>query len=308
MPTHPRTSSQASAIAAAALFLVGALIASGRFGLAETIHAQPAPMAMYVSVLDRDGVPVPGLTAREFVVRENGVRREVLRVEQPVTGAIDIALLVDNTAASSPHLQDVRQAVAAFVEAMHAAHFISLVTFADRPTVAADYTHDLAKLTGGIGRLFPIAGSGSYLLDALIETSKGLAKRKPERAAIIVISAEGPELGNYHHDEVLSALANSGASMTALVLTPRTVDRVSDETRRRLIVLDRGPAQSGGVRYDLLSSMALPGKLKLVASQLANQYRVVYARPESLIPPDKFEVSVTRPGLEAHGTPARRRN
>jgi len=307
MAGDPRTSSNASALAAAAALLAGAVVL-GPFGLAGRLVAQPAPVAMYVSVLDKDGLPVPGLTAGEFVVRENGVRREVLRVEQPVTGPIDIALLVDNTAASSEYLQDTRQGVTAFVEAMHATHFISLVTFADRPTVAVDYTHDLAKLKAGTGRLFPIQRSGSYLLDALIETSKALAKRKPERAAIIVISAEGPELGNYHHDEVLSALAAGGASLSALVLTPRTAERVSDETRHRLLVLDRGPVQSGGVRYDLISSMALTGKLKLMASQLSNQYRVVYARPESLIPPDKFEVSVTRPDLEAHGTPARRRN
>ena len=308
MLTHLPTSSRASAMAAAAAFLVGALAVFGRFGLAGDVHAQPAPVAMYVSVLDKDGVPVPGLTASEFVVRENGVRREVLRVEQPVTGAIDIALLVDNTAASSPYLQDIRQAATAFVKAMHATHFISLVTFGDRPTIAADYTHDLEKLMGGIGRLFPLEGSGSYLLDGLVEVGKGLAKRKPERAAIIVISAEGPELGNYHHDEVLAALADSGALVTALVLTPRAVTRVNDATRSRLVVLDRGPAASGGVRYDLITSMALTEKLKLVASQLANQYRVVYSRPESLIPPDKFDVSVTRPGLEAHGTPARRRS
>jgi hypothetical protein len=263
---------------------------------------------MYVSVLDKEGMPVAGLGASEFIVRENGVRREVLRVEQPASGPIDIALLVDNTAAAIDCLQDIRQGVTGFVKEMHATHFISLVTFADRPTVAADYTHDLKVLTGGIGRLFPLQGTGSYLLDAVVEVSQRLAKRKSERAAIIAISAEGLELGNYHSDDVLRALADSHASLNALVVTPRVMPRVSDATRHRLIVLDRGPTASGGVRYDLISSMTLPDKLALVARQLASQYRVLYSRPESLIPPDKFEVSVTRPGLEAHGTPGRRRS
>jgi hypothetical protein len=32
---------------------------------------------------------------------------------------------------------------------------------------------------------------------------------------------------------------------------------------------------------------------------------VVYAQPESLIPPKKLEISVARPGLVARGAPAR---
>jgi hypothetical protein len=75
-----------------------------------------------------------------------------------------------------------------------------------------------------------------------------------------------------------------------------------------MILLDRGPRESGGVRSDVVTSMALDGRLGLLATQLANQYRVVYSRPESIIPPDKFAVSVTRPDLEAHGAPARRQS
>ena len=62
------------------------------------------------------------------------------------------------------------------------------------------------------------------------------------------------------------------------------------------------------MRYDILTSMSFPDRLNMLAIQLMNQYRVVYARPESIIPPDKFAVSVTRPGLEAHGTPVRRQS
>lgn len=290
------------------IVLIGVVGIVWREGLTGTVSAQPAPVAMFVSVLDKDGAPVPGLTANEFVVRENGVRREVLRVSYPATDPIDIALLVDNTQAASPYVQDIRQAVTAFAEAVHAKNFVSFVTFADRPTVAVNYTHDLAQLKRGLGRLFPADGSGSYALDAVVEVSKSLLKRKAERAAIIVISAEGPELGNYNYQQVLSALADGGASFSALPINPSAGALVNDATRNRAIFFDRGPTESGGVRYDLITSMALTDKLKLLATQLANQYRVVYARPESIIPPDKFAVSVTRPDLEAHGTPARRQS
>jgi VWFA-related protein len=275
----------------------------------ETVSAQAAQVAMFVSVLDKDGAPVKGLAANEFVVREDGARREVLRVTQPATEPIDIALLVDNTAASSRYTQDIRKAVTAFVEAMRARNMIALVTFADRPTVSVNYTQDMAQLKGGIGRLFAVEGSGSCMLDAVLEVSQGLKKRKAERAAIIVISVEGPELSNDNYLQVLAALPEGGASLNAILVNPTAAPtRPTDPERSRMIVMDRGPKESGGVRYDVLSSMALPDKLSLLATQLANQYRVVYARPDTLIPPEKFEVSVTRPGLEAHGTPVRRQS
>ena len=55
-------------------------------------------------------------------------------------------------------------------------------------------------------------------------------------------------------------------------------------------------------RDSLLASTALPGALKKLAAELKGQYRVTYARPQSLIPPEKVTVSATRPGLTARGT------
>jgi len=56
-----------------------------------------------------------------------------------------------------------------------------------------------------------------------------------------------------------------------------------------------------------LSSTAVEQALKKMARELSSQYKVVYSRPPSLIPPQKFEVSVTRRGLTARGTPERRK-
>jgi hypothetical protein len=36
-----------------------------------------------------------------------------------------------------------------------------------------------------------------------------------------------------------------------------------------------------------------------VAAELTNQYLVVYSRPDTLVPPEKVDVSVERPGLKA---------
>jgi hypothetical protein len=48
--------------------------------------------------------------------------------------------------------------------------------------------------------------------------------------------------------------------------------------------------------------MALGAKLTQLANELTHQYRVTYARPQSLIPPERVTVAAAKPGLTARGT------
>ena len=59
------------------------------------------------------------------------------------------------------------------------------------------------------------------------------------------------------------------------------------------------------MRTDILTSLSFESRLRDLAGILKSQYRVVYARPESLIPPEKLDVSSAAPRLDARATPAR---
>ena len=52
----------------------------------------------------------------------------------------------------------------------------------------------------------------------------------------------------------------------------------------------------------------LDGAMEKLAKELRSQYKVVYSRPESLIPPDKVTVSAGKPGLTVRGAEARGEN
>ncbi|MBI2833729.1 MAG: VWA domain-containing protein [Acidobacteria bacterium] len=280
------------------------LAVSWRSGIVNpvSVHAQANERDLYVSVLDAAGAPVKGLTASDFIVREDGVQREVLRA-RPATQPMTIALILDNTQAATTTINDLRNALKTFVNRMAAAHDIALIAFGDRPTVITEYTRDAALLQKGIGRIFAQPGSGSYLLEALIDTARGLRKREAERPVIVLVTTEGPEFSNQHYDMVLEPLRDSGAALHALVLTLTATPPMTDEARNRNVVLDRGTSLTGGRRDNLLSSLALRTKLEELARELSNQYVVTYGRPQALIPPEKIEVRATQPGLTARGTP-----
>ena len=160
-----------------------------------------------------------------------------------------IALLVDNSQAATDSIQFLREGLNGFAERLTTAgHSIALVTLGDRPTLQVDATADFTRLKSrGIDRLFAQPGSGMYLLEALIDTSKGFVKNETPRPVIVAVITEGKEFSNASADNVIKAIHDSGAQFYALLLTegPRASDQ-DDEVRQRGIVLDRGTSENGG--------------------------------------------------------------
>jgi VWFA-related protein len=274
------------------LVLVAGLAVAG----ASSAAAQVQERTVYASVLNKEGAPVTTLNAADFVVHEGKVAREVLRAE-PASDPMRIAVLVDTSRAMDPYISDLRRALPGFFRQLAGSHEIALYEFGDRPTRLVDYTNETDRLETGIGRLFAQPGSGSYLLDAIIDASRDLRGREGARPVIVVVTAEGPEFSQRWHQTVLDELKASGATLHSLILSRRRVPLWNDGFREREFTLSKGAHMTGGRREDLFTGMALTDRLGALAAELKSQYRVVYAQPETLIPSDTIEVAVKQPRL-----------
>jgi VWA domain-containing protein len=281
------------------------VIATILIALAAAAHtvAQSVQRSLYVSVVDKDGKPVPDLGPADFLVQEDRVTREVLTVA-PANDPMQIALLVDNSQASDPFIRDYREALPAFINEMMDAggprNEMALIALADRPTIFTQYTTDRTAMLKGVQRIFAMPGAATYLLDGLIETSRGITKRNTARPVIVAVTSEGPELSDRFYQQVLEPLKESGAACNILV-----IGRPINQEHDRAVVLDRATKDSGGRWDTILISTALTDKMKEIALDLKSQYKVTYARPQTLIPPENITVSVKRPDLTARGTPVR---
>jgi len=273
--------------------------------ISVVLAAQSAERVLYVNVWDQaTRAPITGLGTDAFAVREDGLAREVLRVT-PATSPMSVAIVVDNSQAATPAIADLRKGLSALVKSLDGIGPVALITVADRPTILRDYTTDQKQLQAAANGVFALPGSGATLLDAIVEVSKGLSKRDTDRAAMVIVTGENREFSNRHYQDVLDELKKSGAQMHALVLNGPGGTSLGDEARNRASVLDLGPRTSGGTREDILTSQAFEVKLRELAAILKSQHRVVYSRPQTLIPPEKIEVSATKPGQAASGAPAR---
>ena len=155
--------------------------------LAEPQDTQRTPRAsdkrtrdIYVSVVDGSGKAVTGLTAEDFTVREDGVVREVTSAG-PATEQLTISMLVDDSQAAADAIQFMRDAIPAFVQRLDGKAEIAIATIGERPTNQIDYTTSADALKKVIGRLFQKTGSGAYLLEGIVEVSRGLQKREAKR-------------------------------------------------------------------------------------------------------------------------------
>jgi VWFA-related protein len=247
---------------------------------------------IYVSVLDNKGAPVTGVTAADLVVREDDMAREVLNV-RVADEPLQVAVLIDDSQAASEATTYLRDGLAAFLERLHGKGDVALITTGERPTVLANYTKDTEELKQKAGRIFPRPGSGAYLLDAILDATRALAKREAARPVILAITFEGVDYSNRHYQQVLDELRKTDVALHVIAVgTPS--QSLSDDMRNRNIVIAEGTERTGGRRDQVLALSGLPDKLKQAADELVHQYLVTYARPEKLIPAEKVSVSSAR--------------
>jgi VWFA-related protein len=285
--------------------LVAAVLFAALGTLSTAPHAAQAARegVMFVSAVDREGEPVTDLGPDAFQIREDGIKREVLRVSR-ATEPIDVAVLVDNSAAAADDITFLRTGLSKFVAKMAPGNHVAVIALADRPTILVDYTDDTKRLSDAVGRLFAMSQSGMTLLDAIFETTRGLSRRESSRAVIVPVFTDGIEFTNRYSKDIVKTLQEEDVALH-MVTIGQFYHAEDHAIRERSFLLDAGPRLSGGQRISLLSPHGLDDALQRLARELSSQYKVVYGRPQSLITPERAEVSSARAGVTMRGARAR---
>ena len=290
-------------------------VPAGLIGVAAAIAALAASPAqrgtrdrhVYVSVVDRNNLPVTDLTTRDVVVREDGAVRELTSVGR-ATAPMQIALLADDSQAAQPLILELREGLAAFDQAVATSNpdsEVALWTFGERPTRALDFTPSVAAMTRGIGTVFSRPGSGAYFMEAMIEATHDLIRKGATRPIIVAFIVEdSPEFSTTTEQSVINALKASHAALWTIVLQGRNPGNFADveQRYRSAVIADDARASGGGSRI-ILDRTGLKDAYAAVFAGLTAQIDVAYSRPDRLVPPSKLEVALTRPGLRLSAAP-----
>jgi hypothetical protein len=283
-------------------FLVpAALAAVAAAGL--TIAPSAAPQRTHVerhalvTAYSDAATPALGLTATDFVIREDGLAREVIRVgtAPPPT---HVMLLIDDSQAALRSIQFLRTAVPAFIAQMATltpAPQIAVMTFGERPTMRADFQSKPEAATAAAAKLFATPGTGSYLLQALMDASKNLTKRQAASPVIVAFADDsGPEFSSERREQVSGAMQRANASLWAIVMQASSRMDQSIEGIERQAVLHDVVKETGGFTRTILSDQSVGPAFDNAAALIKARYLVTYSRPDQTIPPKTVEITTKR--------------
>src|SRR5437016_12760811 len=167
------------------------------------------------SVTDRQGRLVPGLTAQDFKVEEDGRRQEIRNFARENELPLTLALLVDTSPSVRPVFDEEKLTAASFLESILSEQDLALVIGFDRSvTLLQDYTENLKLLKRAIDEL-EIGGCTS-IYDAVYLASKEKLNDEAGRKAIILISDGEDTTSKTKFTEALLAAHQSNAVIYAI--------------------------------------------------------------------------------------------
>jgi hypothetical protein len=269
-------------------------------GAALTAQREIAQRHVYVRVTDAKGAPVTALTPADFVVREDDIAREVVRVDAapPPT---HLVLLVDNTNEVQQALIELRSSLTAVARQMNqlpSPPAMMLMTFAERPTRLVNFTTSDIAIENGVKKLFQRPGGGSYFLDAIIEATEALGRAKAERPVILAfVMDSSPEFSDRIYRNVDEALERAKTSLWTIQLQ-HTPGRPGSQARERETVIGDVTTWSGGMNKPVLSIQGVPAAFTDVANAILGRLDVTYGRPASLVPPKRLSVEARDKSLK----------
>src|SRR5688572_9361452 len=215
--------------------LVAALLAQG--APAPVVSPPGEPRTITLSIVDDKGQAIRTLDANEVSIQENGVARELTRLELDRRPLV-LAVVVDNSEpVASTYRLHVVDAVTQFLLRLPEGTKYSVWTTGDRPRKIYDFGVNRTAANRAL-RLAQPQG-GNRVLDAIVEASRELQERADARSTLVVVTGSGPGFTDYDRRQVVDLVEDMPIEVLSVVIGDGT----------------RGELQSdddvvGGVDYD----------------------------------------------------------
>lgn len=151
----------------------------------EEIRVETNLVTMPVSVLDRDGRFVTGLTQRDFEIFENGAKQKIEHfqsVEQPFT----VVLMIDVSPSTAFRMDEIQTAAITFVDQLRPADRVMVIAFDERVRVLSEPTNNRAQLRNAIQ--MAQFGDGTSLYEAVDNALNRQLARIQGRKAVVIFT------------------------------------------------------------------------------------------------------------------------
>jgi VWFA-related protein len=292
------------------------LVSRAAPGQVVTVVA-PQLMRLNLSVTDRNGRAIGGMSEADFSVQENGIERRVTNVA-PAHEPFNLVLLLDVSGSVEERIDFIRKAARDFLKTASPQDRISIISFRDDIQVISDFTTDRRLLSKKLDEID--AGGPTALYDALAYVLlEPLKKLRGERTAIVVMSDGDDNKSFVPFPALLDAFGESGALIYPLYVPSGLIPEGSvpkpeatrDPLRSRYLTLttraeEEGrklAAVSGGVYYPIRRIEDLQRAYDDVVLQLRTAYTITYASNSTPSGNRRVRVRTNREGASVRLSP-----
>ena len=273
-------------------------VLGGPWDLGSALHAQERGQPLYFSVVDTTGSPITDMTADEFEVRLGGTRVEILSATL-ANEPMQVTVLVDNSGTTRAAIARIRDGLRVFLDAMPQGHEVALVTLSPQARWIARHTTDREELKKTVDYIVPDRG-GAAFVDALVEAGGRFEGAEGKRPVIVAITSNAGQMvfNETRYNRFVQRVIAHGATVHSLLL--RTTDPTiigsggQSEISIQLTQITGGRYESVGASVISETLESLAEEISRHQAELANQYRVIYARPEWVAPDSNIGAGVQR--------------
>jgi VWFA-related protein len=258
-----------------------ALVVSVAAAATVTPQQAAAPFRSGIEIVELDvsvtrgGLPVQGLTARDFELTDNGVRQEVDTVTMDRV-PLNVTLLLDtSTSVLGERLAHLKQAGNGVVDALTADDRASLITFSHNVEIAVGMTADKEALRRALASIKP--GGSTALRDAL---QLALSLRTHDRSRpLVLIFTDGDDTTSWlSEDAILDTARRYGVVIHAIGWqSNRFLERLTD--------------MAGGRTWSATSDRQLRELFTSALDEMRARYLVTYV-PRGVAHPGWHELKV----------------
>jgi len=231
-----------------------------------------------VSVVDKQGMPVTGLTSEDFQVVENGKPQtlrffaEGLPDEAP---PLHLGMLLDTSGSMAEDLKDARTAAIKFVNALDRAADFTLVDFATEVRVARFGRDDYPRLVERIrGRS---ADGWTALYDAIGVYLNG-AQNQDGQKVLVLYTDGGDTTSSLTFHDMLDLLKASDVTVYAIGYLEHQSSSGRLQQRNEL---GRAAEITGGQAYFPSAAKDLEGVFDKIREELAARYSLGYVSTDA---------------------------
>ena len=256
------------------------------------IRSEVRLVLLDVSVKDRDGGFVSGLTKDNFAVMENGAAQAITVFaahDVPVT----VGILVDESRSMTPKRADVLSAAESFIAGSNPQDEIFVLNFNDFVKrglpEGLPFSDNLEQLRAALDRGIPKGRTA--LNDAVVEGLKQLELGRRDKKTLVVISDGGDNASRHSRREMLDLVERNIATIYTMgIFEPGDPD-LDRGLLKRLAGISGGEAHFPGDADEMVAAC------RGIAKDIRTRYTIGYPPPvRNGGPVRRIRVNVSAPG------------